>query len=174
MVNCVIKGRAAAFFLPGAAPPQIVVAEASPPEGINVRNSELSGKPAVKRLLQLVNTVAETVLRDDAHRDMIALFGLQHLVTLPQTRRHRLFDEHVLARIHRVDGNLRMSGRRRADVHEINLNAGSQHLLVIVKYDSILQAVLLFDGLCFFRINIAERHDLHSVRERQKSLNMCV
>ena len=130
-----------------------------------------SGKPAVRRLFQFIDGIAETVLGNTSHSHMIPLLCLKHGVTLRQTGRHRFFHYHIHPCIHRMNGNLCVNIRRGADMNNINVRHSLNHLLMVVKHLTI-QMILLLHPLRLFRVNVTERHNFYSVRKLQKTIYM--
>ena len=143
----------------------------SPPQGIDLREADLSCQTAVHGLLQFVNGIAEPVLGNAGHGNPISLLRLQHGVALLQTGRHGLFHHRVHPRIHGVNRDLCMHIGRRAYVHQIDFQAGGEHFLMVVKNRTV-QPVFLFHFLRLFRIDVAERCDPASVRKGQKPFHM--
>ena len=81
---------------------------------------------------------------------------LDHALAIRQRRRHRLFAQHMLARLQRRNRNLRVAGVRRADAHRVHVRVGQQGFHTVVG----LSAVTLRQLLRARRIQIIKRGEL--------------
>ena len=102
-----------------------------------------------------VRTGQALVLVD--HEPLSALFRrADHAFAIRQRRRHRLFAQHMLARLQRRNRNLRVAGVRRADAHRVHVRVGQQGFHTVVG----LSAVTLRQLLRARRIQIIKRGEL--------------
>ena len=102
-----------------------------------------------------VRTGQALVLVD--HKPLSALFRrADHAFAIRQRRRHRLFAQHMLARLQRRNRNLRVAGVRRADAHRVHVRVGQQGFHTVVG----LSAVTLRQLLRARRIQIIKRGEL--------------
>ncbi|MPN16122.1 hypothetical protein SDC9_163460 [bioreactor metagenome] len=65
VVHRVIQRAAAAFLLPRAAPPQIVITVSAPPERIHLRMANLARQPGINHGFQTPEGIGKAVLGDD-------------------------------------------------------------------------------------------------------------
>ena len=102
-----------------------------------------------------VRTGQALVLVD--HKPLSALFRrADHAFAIRQRRRHRLFAQHMLARLQRRHRDFRMAGVCRADAHRVHVRVGEQRLDALIGS----AAVLLGQRLRTRRVQIIKRDEL--------------
>lgn len=170
VMHRVVERAAATLLLPGAAPPQIVVAMAAPPVGVDLRVAHLARQAAVQQGLQVADGLAEAVLGDDGKERAALVPGAKHRVALLEGGGHGLLAHDVLAAAHRVDADLRVHVGRGAHVHQVDIRAGKQLLMVVVHVA--VKVILLLHPLRLFRQDIHQRDDFAPLREGQISPDM--
>ena len=123
MVYRMIQRAAAALFFPCSAPPKVIIAMTAPPERIHLRMAHRSRYVAVKKHLQVSDSLAETVLRN--YRKQLAAFitRFYHGVAFFKRSRHRLFAHNVFSRPQTVDTDRSMDIRRCAHVCKVYIRA---------------------------------------------------
>ncbi|MNN40587.1 hypothetical protein D3C81_1546670 [compost metagenome] len=95
-----------------------------------------------------------------------------HRVALLKRRGHRFFTQDVTPGVQGVDADFGVDVGRRADVDDINIRFGGQHLLVAFIDARVIQAVARFFLVRFFRVDVHQRHDGAALAELQIALNM--
>lgn len=171
-MHSVVQRASAALLFPGAPPPQIIIAMASPPIGLNAGAEHPARQPAVQQGFQIADGLPETILRDNRQLFPAFIPGAKHGVAFRQRRCHGLFADHVLPRPQAVDGNGRMGKGRRADVRQINVPPGQNLLMIVIHLR--VQPVFFLHGLCFFRHNIHQRHNFAPLGKLQICAHMRV
>ena len=169
-VACHCTGR---FLIPGAAPPQVVVTLAAPPQRIYRSKQHLADKPLVQDLFHLLVGGLAAVLHHHAQHLAAFLGGGNHGIALFQRAGHGLFADDMAVAVQSFHGDVRVHLRRQADGHCINAARSNGFFVFLISLCS-GQAVRLDELLCFFREKVAHCAHLAQLRVLGIGLDMYV